>query len=601
MFAEKLRQILSCIGASPTELARSMGIDPSNISRMLTGKRIPKNGGEGACNLVNGIYFFADERGKIAGLCALISCEAADSADIVKTHMMAWLYNGMNETPKKQGAPKETIPYRTFGEKLNAVMELAELSNVRFGKLINVDTSYVSRFRSGLRSPKSNPKTTDAVCTVLLNRLYEQKKIKQLGAIMKLSPESLKDTDEAFTRFRNWLFDADEADNSPIVEKLIENIDAFSLDAKMPLPLFAEAVDNISEDAVYFGMTGLQNAVVRFLGTAIRSNAKELLLYSDQNIDWMIDPPFRINWAALMLRCVKQGIHICIIHTIDRDLTEMIDAITNWLPLYMSGMIESYYSKRQKNARFSNTLFLCPGVACISGNNVIGQEMQHGIYRYDTEKAMLEAHRMSFEGLLTESKHLVRIYGNVEDETTALMGSGGMTVLGTTLSLATMPQETLLAILARTRADDAVKDAVFSVWKNRRELFEANLGKGFVHECIPTAEDEKLFGGEVLTDIPGLTVNYTPQEYAEHIRGIIALSEAHTNYRFYALPDALFENTKIVLSGGTVAVSRLKAPQVTFMISHPAMCEAFTAYADRIKVQYKQDKISTRRMLERYL
>ena len=605
MFAERLGQILSVIEASPTEIARYMEIDPSNISRMLTGKRLPKNSGEAAWRLVSGIFSYADENGKTAELCALIACENADSADTIKGQMMSWLYEGVDDTPKKLEPPKDRVPYRAFGEKLNAVMELAELSNIRFGKLINVDTSYISRFRNGLRSPKSNPKTMNAICSVLLDRLYEQDKIRQLGALMNTSPEVLKDEDEALTLFHNWLFDTDKEDSGSIVEKLLENIDAFSLETKIPLPSFEEAADEkilMANETAYFGTGGLQTAVIRFLGNAINHNAKELCLYSDQDMDWMVgDPAFRMKWSALMLECVKHGIHIRIIHNIDRDLHEMIDAITSWLPLYMSGMIESYYCKKQKNTRFSNTLFLCPGIACVEGSNVNGQEEQNGIYHYYTDAAMLEAYKQSFDGLLADSKQLVRIYSNFDSERTTLMGGSGMTVLGTTLPLTTMPENTLLSILDRSGADKEMKESVFDIWNNRKSLLTDNLKGGFVHECIPTAKDEQLFAGVIAVDIPGAAQSYTPQEYAEHIRNIIALSDEHVNYRFYELPDAPFQNTQIVITENAIAVIKLNAPQVTFMISHPAMREAFSEYANRIKEQYNQDKITTKRMLERYL
>ena len=46
--------------------------------------------------------------------------------------------NKMKEYREKKGLSQE---------------ELAEISNIRLGNLINIDPSYISRFRSGLRSP----------------------------------------------------------------------------------------------------------------------------------------------------------------------------------------------------------------------------------------------------------------------------------------------------------------------------------------------------------------------------------------------------------------------------------------------------------------
>ncbi|MBQ6974034.1 MAG: hypothetical protein IJQ17_04335 [Oscillospiraceae bacterium] len=602
MFSEKLDKILTLLDVTSGDFARFAGCDKSYISRMTSGARVPKKGGAGAWRIVDGIYASADEKGKTAGICQLISCEDQNSADGIKSQIMAWLYDGEEVTDKKSKAPKDKVPYRVFGEKLNAVMELAEISNIRLGNLVNIDTSYISRFRNGLRSPKSNPRTMDAICTALLRRLGEQNRIKQLAALMKADPDALTDEEEAFSLFHDWLYDTEKTDSSSVIEKLLETIDTFSIDAKTPLPSFEEVAATVKcEDTVYFGSTGLQNAVIRFLGGVISDGGKELYLYSDQNMNWLTDPEFRLKWAALMLCCVQKGIKIHVIHNVDRDVSEMIEAIISWLPLYMSGMIRSYYCKKQKNPRFSNTIFLCPGVACIKGSNVIGTEDQNGEYRYDTDTKILEMHQAAFHRLLADAKQLVRIYGNLESEGVIHTGYSGMTVLGTALSFATMPIETLVSILARCGADETVKNRAFSVWESRKRFLNVTLNESFVHECIPVADEESLFSNKVSADIPGITVTYTPKEYAEHIRNIMALSEENPQYRFYALPDAPFDNTQIVLSDDLVTVSRLNAPQVTFLISHPAMYEAFMAYADSITARYKQDKLTTKRLLERYL
>ena len=602
MFSERLNRILTLLDVTSGDFARFTGCDKSYISRMTSGARVPKKGGAGAWRIVDGIYAYADEKGKTAGICELISCKDQNSADGIKAQIMAWLYDGEEVTDKKSKPPKDIVPYRVFGEKLNAVMELAEISNIRLGNLVNIDTSYISRFRNGLRSPKSNPRTMDAICTALLRRLGEQNKIKQLAALMKADPGALTDEEEAFSLFHDWLYDTEKTDSSSVIEKLLESIDTFSIKTKTPLPSFEEAAATVKcEDTVYFGSTGLQDAVIRFLVGVISDGGKELYLYSDQNMSWLTDPEFRLKWAALMLGCVQKGVKIHIIHNVDRDVSEMIEAIISWLPLYMSGMIRSYYCKKQKNPRFSNTVFLCPGVACIKGSNVIGTEDQNGEYRYDTDTKILEMHQAAFHSLLADAKQLVRIYGNLESEGLIHTGNSGMTVLGTALSFATMPKETLVSILERCGADETAKNRAFSVWESRKRLLNVTLNESFVHECIPVADEESLFGNKVLTDIPGLNVAYTPKEYAEHIRNIIALSDESPKYRFCALPDAPFANTQIVLSDDLVTVSRLNAPQVTFLISHPAMYEAFVAYADRITARYKQDKLTTKRLLERYL
>ncbi len=368
-------------------------------------------------------------------------------------------------------------PYRAFGEKFDAVMRLSDMSNVLFGRLVNMDASYISRFRSGTRSPRSNPKAVEDICDVLLRRLKDQGRIGELADFMHVSPETVSDDDELFATFRSWLFDIEKDDGAQMAEKLLENIDAFSPDASMmeAAMKLAEA-DEAGEGprSVYFGADGLQSAVLRFLRDAAAAGPGELLLYSDQSMDWMVnDSQFLMKWAALMLRCVKSGVYIRIIHNVDRNLDEMMQAIVSWLPLYMSGRIESYYCKKQRNLRFSNTIFLRPGMACIKGSNFAGTENEIGVYRYDTDRELLDLHRCIYDRLLSESRALVRIYGNSE------------------------------------LADRLIASSAYTV------------------------------------------------------------------------PNLPFKNVQVAISERSVDVSRLAAPKVTFTITHPALCRAFAAYAEK--------------------
>lgn len=603
MFAKKVNQICALLAIKQSDLSRIMQCDKSNVSRILSGARVPKSRGVGARRLIDALYLCADETGKVDELCRLVACKSRSSTEEIKSQMALWLYEGETQTAKDAPSQKSKKQFRAFGEKLDAVMELAELSNIQLGRQVSVDPSYISRFRNGLRSPKSNRETTEAICSVLLTRVYERNKTEQLADMLKVSLDALSDEEDAVALLETWLFEAEQANNSSSVEALLENIDTFAFEPKLPpslLPSVLDEATQAAENTVYFGADGLRAAALRFLAGAIHRQAKELRLYSDQNTEWMADPAFRVRWAALMAACVMRGIRITVIHNVDRDLDEMIGAITNWLPLYMSGMIESYYCKKEKNARFSNTLFLCPGVACIKGSNVVGQEGQYGVYQYQTEPALLDACEIAFDGLLNASKHLVKIYENESTEILSQIGSD-MTVLGTALSLATMGETTLFSILARSGAEQNIQSAIVAAWQAQRKLLEDNLKDGFVHECIPIVGNGLPLHERIPVDLPGISLFYTPQEYAEHIHSIIRLSEEQPNYRFFILPDVPFEHTQICLSRHAVAVKRMKSPQITFLISHPAMCEAFLAYSERIKSRYKQDKISLRQTLERYL
>jgi hypothetical protein len=176
-----------------------------------------------------------------------------------------------------------------------------------------------------------------------------------------------------------------------------------------------------------------------------------------------------------------------------------------------------------------------------------------------------------------------------------------LSVVTNTLSLATMPEEVILSALERAGADEADMARVTDLKKKRLSVLESKAKKGFLHEYVPLPGDEALFAGRVPMDIPGFSLSYTPSEYAGHIRGILMLSERYAGYRFCALPEEAFEDIRLLISDSAVAVVRLKTPYVTILLEQPDLCRAFTAYAERIREKYKQDRLTTKTMLERYL
>jgi len=484
-------------------------------------------------------------------------------------------------------------------------MELAGLSNVRFGKLLNLDPSYISRFRSGFRSPKANPKMMNDICLILLERMDAREKISALCKLIGASPDAMTDKEMIFDLLYRWLYQTDRTDHTPFVEGLIDQIGSFQADVKMP-PILLEgaAEDEALEENVqtYYGADGLRRAVLRFLGNVVKRKEKELFLYSDQSMDWMVsDPAFRAKWASLMILCITGGTQINIIHNINRDLAEMTDAIKSWLPLYPSGKVKSYYCKTRGSERFSTTLFLCPGYACISGSNVIGAEDEHGIYRYDTDPQLLKAHEAAYQELLGRSGELAHVYKTTDVDPLVSLELPSATILGNTLSLATMPEKTLTAILERMKVSEEVKEHIVSVREQRNSVLSRITGKGGFHEYAPLPREEELFEERVPIDLPGLHATYTPKEYSEHIQNIISLSDRMANYRFHVLPEAPFEDIKIVISDKGVAVIRQKAPYLILLLEHPDICRAFAVYVEGIRGQYQQDKLSTKKQLERYL
>ena len=62
---------------------------------------------------------------------------------------------------------------------------------------------------------------------------------------------------------------------------------------------------------------------------------KTLLLFSDENMAWLYEEPsFAARWAELFNQVLMKGNRFRIIHTVSRNLSEMIEAVTKWVPIH---------------------------------------------------------------------------------------------------------------------------------------------------------------------------------------------------------------------------------------------------------------------------
>ena len=591
MFADRLNTALKIAGASATDISRYMGCDRSNVSRFAKGQRVPRQGGGAAQRLTGAIFAAAEQNGNTEALCGLIG--SFGTAEDVRSRLMLWLYQDEAAPKEPARAADRPLPYRAFGQKLDSVMKLTHTSNIRLGKLLSIDPSYISRFRNGFRSPKSNLRIMDDMAQTLFSRVYEQGLEEQLCVLADAHPDSAKDRDSLYHVFYQWLY-GKEKDDIPAIENLVENIGSFKTEDNS---LYADAEDivgeRIDEGSVYLGLYGLRNAVLRFLSYVCKTKPPEIYLYSDQNIKWMVaQPEYARQWAAMMMRCVDNGTRVNIIHNIERGLNEMSSAIESWLPLYPSGIIRSYYCRRRSDERFSTTLFICPGKVCVSGHNVKGAEDECGIYRFDTDPELTAVSMRAFDALLNESGVLVRAYPTTQIEKTSMTADAGITVITSRLSLATIPEHMLRAMLDRSDADEHIKQGLTEMWKRQKDYYARVLNKEFVHECIPIAADEPPYA-----DLPGISLRYTREEYAEHLRCIAEMLDRNS-YRLYPLPQPCFDNIRIRIARDETVITRFIVPFITYIFEHPYMCGSFVSYGKKTKETFYREKNEVKDLLE---
>ncbi|MCR4922898.1 MAG: hypothetical protein K5931_02685 [Lachnospiraceae bacterium] len=594
MFSDRLTVLIQDLHANSIQIAYYSGFDRSNISRLKNGRRNPSSDSKTIKKLVKGIYLYAKDNEALLRLCKLTGADINSSNEQICNTVSAWLFkDDDNEkiTVKKKSGTREKNSNRKnsssainsslnlFCNRFNAVMNIAVLSNVKLSYLINVDPSLISRYRTGERSPKSNPRISGILSQTLYKRIERLDNLEELSKLMQCPVSEVKEES-----FFNWLYNADsiEATNISAVELLLESINTYDeIPALEPsLPIKDILPPDIARDITqYQGYEGLREAVLRFLSDALENHSPELLLYSDQNLQWIVDDPdFKAKWIALMVKCISSGIHIRIIHNIERGFEEMNTAIVSWMPLYASGMIRSYYNTISCGSRFSHTLFLNPGRECIEACHVIGTEAE-GIYFYRSSPLELKFYQAEFEKLLSYSKNLVRI--SKEDkidfpsEDTILIKDG--------LSAVTMSKETLKAYN---------RGLIPECHEKYSEEFFNLLNSHKIYECIMLSDD---YSSNTEDSEQAALI------YRSHIKDMIELLEKYPRYHVIILPDIPFRQLRLVVSDGSVTVTRLRGSLLSMNFSHPLLCSAFNTYAKRLIKQNELEREATIDILKKHI
>ena len=593
MLSDRIETLFTLLQCNNTDIARYAGCSSGNISKLKSGNRVPKPTSRTIAAFAEGVYRYADYEALLSVLCEL--CGAAESSrEALIPALIAWLFETKDVTPPHAVTPRskraQMLRRQSFGEKLDRAMTVLELSNTQLAALLNIDVSLVSRYRSGIYSPHGNQRLSEKLSEVLLSRAEKYDRTSALAELCAVPAEGL---DGAV--FAEWLYGDPKDDSGALAQKLLRSLDSYrhghGLPSEPPETPILEAA------ACYWGKDGLRESVIRFLTDAAREGG-ELLLYSDEPMDWMSgDREYFALWASLMAECIRNGVTIKIIHNVDRDGNEMVDAIRGWLPLYISGRIEPYVFRRERKPRFCHTLFLRPGGACIRGFSPADSGNERW-YDYITDARHLDALRHEFENMLASASPFLKIFTapmSREFSDFRMEKSGPRNYLLTALPVVTMPEGLLERMLSRAAIGEEQRRSILSFYRDARSKFFEVLSQHSVNMILCAPVEDMALPGRVnfALDLIELSVDYTPQEYAEHVAAVTELAEHERNFHLILLSDAPFRDIQIVTLGDAAAVLRCREPHTAFLCLNPVLTDSVSDYLSALIEQFSAERQPT--------
>ena len=463
-----------------------------------------------------------------------------------------------------------------FSEKLNFLMEITKVQNNMLAAAVNVDASHISRLRHGNRNLPKNQTYLMPIARYFSRQIKVDYQKKIISDAIGIKNELPGDSEKLAKLLYDWLSDHTSGSDAS-VGSIIQSFSGIGQN-KTETASF-ETEEYVGNNRYYYGKCGKREAVIRFLTQVANEEIPQtLLLFSDEEMSWLYeDNAFAKKWAILLKNVLVKGNRIQIIHTVSRDLNELLEAVAKWIPIYATGAIEPYYYPKLRDGLFQRTLFIAPQTAAVISNSV--QQKTDGMLNsYIDDKEAVAALSEDFNNYLSLCRPLMRIYNILNADKFKKLyidfieAEGDFISLRTNLSLPTMPKELIDEIV-----DDDLSELYLNICKSYADTLKCYTFTEIL--TIPKAEDSSIH-----PEILGIgSIKLTKKQHVAHINNMISLLKANENYDV-VLSDTPIQNI-IVLAKENVGVMMIntKPPYCTFAFNEQNMVGAFWDYLSSIK------------------
>lgn len=473
-----------------------------------------------------------------------------------------------------------------FAERFDALMNIAEVSNSLLGRDVNMNPSHIGRLRSGARPLPKRHEYLAAMCRYLTKHITKEYQINALQKLTGISSATLASPESASLYLEQWLLEQ-EAYTSAATSRLISG---FSRLASRTNTISADSASNELPQkfaAHLYGNAGKRKAVEQFFMAILQEEKPQtLLLYSDENMTWLYeDAAFAAHWAELFTKVILKGNRAKIIHTVSRDMNEMLEAITKWMPIYMTGMIEPYCYPRLRDGVLQRTLFIAPNTAAVVSSSV-QQETEGMLNLFITDRAALDALVSEYEHYFALCRPLMRIYTESNAESFQRIAESISAADGNAYLCCTVPP--LFAMpekLVRELSEQSGNEALISQWKRSLSLFRKNIKKQHLTlvllnpECVVLTPDalrpsvDDLFSGDNFL--------YTKEQYLTHIERLAQMERKYENLEIHFASE-LADNTILYVKDDTgVVMGKMNTPVTAFVINNRNIIGAFWDYMEK--------------------
>ena len=459
-FCEQLNKYIEKLESSSKELVIASGLSSTVISRYRNGERTPNIRSKQLEQLTDGLYKISQNK----------------NINLTRNE----IYNVLSSTLKDIAIDFEQLSKNFSAILLNLNISIADLS-----RAIGYDASLLSKIRSGNKNPSRPQEFVESVCNFIVTKYRSENDKKSISLLIGCSLKDLNNISNYFNELSNWLSSNSVPSNNKI-DTFLNNLDNFDLDKyiksihfdemKVPFVPFYK-----SGSKTYYGIEEMKQGELDFFKATILSKSNEpIFMCSDMPMDDMAeDVDFGKKWMFAIAMTLKKGLHLNIIHNLDRPFNEMMLGLESWIPIYMTGQVSPYYLTGLQNSIYCHLNYVS-GTVALTGECIKGYHNK-GKYHLTSNKTDVAYNRTKSECLLNKAKSLMDIYrienknafdafisydANIEGHRRRILSS---------LPIHTISDKLLLKILKRNKVNDENIKAIQDSVEKQRDMIQKIL------------------------------------------------------------------------------------------------------------------------------
>lgn len=555
-FDEYLNLIIEEIGCTSKEISFESKISEAVISRYRNGDRIPKYNSDKYKNLINAIIVLSKK----------YNINSLNYKDI--------------DSNFSEILNKNNIDFDIFRNNLNILINELNINANDLSKNIGFDSSYISKIKKGYRKPQNINEFAKSICKYIFNN-YDN------NNLSLITNTSINNYDELY----NWIVNYVQEDIPPI-NSFLEKLDSFDLNEYIKVIKFDKikiptSPITLPKEKKYYGLSGFKKSQLDVLKTIVLSKNKgDVFFYSNMPlIEASKDLDFTKKFMVGLAFLLKKGLHLNMVHNLDRPFKEIMLGLEGWIPLYMTGQISPYYFKKSNNDIYSH--IHCISNSCILDGLCINNNIKSSTFYLSNKKEDINNYLKYSDSLLKIATPLMDIYNeNKEKEFNKFLDDNINIKTDRRNILFNLPNYVLdnnflNYILDKNSINKKDKEKIINLINKDKNRIKKILVENNIEDEINIIKEEDF--NNYYLDLSryylDTKVKYDYNDYKKHIELIKKFKKENNNYSYIFNNNHIFKNINItILLDKQVIISKENSPCIHFVIYNKKLIDAISNF-----------------------